>query len=279
MKKFKTALLLVVTLIFATIAPACINIIPGSSSTSDAKVLNGVTTEKITEINFSVILDSELAKPGKKSEKHRAQGSGVIFDYKTVPATFDEEGYYIYYLLTNNHVVYQNTEKYNSFEYFVVDCYGSQKPATVLAKDPNYDLAVMTFKSERLYKTVDFATENPLTGAKVIALGQPLGIVNSVTAGKVLNYTTVKVTNDNSKPISNQSNVAFSVIKHNAPINNGSSGGVLLNYNYQICGINYAAELDENGGFETAYAVPVLKVKEFLIANGILEPPIETETE
>ena len=118
MKKFRLTLIAVLTLIIALFSSACINIIPGSSSTSDANILNGVTTEKITEINFSVILESQLALPGKKSEKHRAQGSGVIYDYEVIPATLEEEGYYRYYLLTNNHVVYKNTEKYNSFEYF-----------------------------------------------------------------------------------------------------------------------------------------------------------------
>lgn len=63
----------------------------------------------------------------------------------------------------------------------------------------------------------------------------------------------------------NMSNVTFDVIRHSAPLNQGSSGGVLLDKDYKICGINYAAAVVEDSTeFVSGYAVPVLKVKEFL---------------
>ena len=65
------------------------------------------------------------------------------------------------------------------------------------------------------------------------------------------------------------SNVKFEVYRHDAPINSGSSGGAILDYNYNIIGINYASSTDANGKFLNAFAVPIEKVKEFLLAKSV----------
>ena len=62
-----------------------------------------------------------------------------------------------------------------------------------------------------------------------------------------------------------KSNVTFDVIKHTAFINNGSSGGGLLNYNQELIGINFASSVNSTTEeFVTGYAIPIEKVREFL---------------
>jgi len=59
------------------------------------------------------------------------------------------------------------------------------------------------------------------------------------------------------------SDVKFDVLAHNAPIDNGSSGGALLNINLKIAGINYAAS-KANDEFITGYTIPAVKIHEYL---------------
>lgn len=235
----------------------------GNSGGSDGSVdlSNGIITEGIIEANFTVTLNSKRTSYfGNVTAEISSQGSGVVFDKVSLAG-----GGYTYYVLTNNHVIYQDTEGYNRFEYSVRDCYGVVYESSLIAYDPNYDLAVVSFFAEKDYKVLSFATANPKVGDSVVAIGQPTGIINAVTEGKVEKYMAVSVGEEDGNVNASISNVTFDVIRHSAPLNQGSSGGVLLDKDYKICGINYAAAVVEDSTeFVSGYAVPVLKVKEFL---------------
>lgn len=235
----------------------------GNSGGSDGSVdlSNGIITEGIIEANFTVTLNSKRTLYfGNVKAEISSQGSGVVFDKVSLAG-----GGYTYYVLTNNHVIYQDTEGYNRFEYSVRDCYGVVYESSLIAFDPNYDLAVVSFTAEKDYKVLSFATANPKVGDSVVAIGQPTGIINAVTEGKVEKYMAVSVGEEDGNVNASISNVTFDVIRHSAPLNQGSSGGVLLDKDYKICGINYAAAVVEDSTeFVSGYAVPVLKVKEFL---------------
>ena len=235
----------------------------GNSGGSDGSVdlSNGIITEGIIEANFTVTLNSKRTLYfGNVTAEISSQGSGVVFDKVSLAG-----GGYTYYVLTNNHVIYQDTEGYNRFEYSVRDCYGVVYESSLIAYDPNYDLAVVSFFAEKDYKVLSFATANPKVGDSVVAIGQPTGIINAVTEGKVEKYMAVSVGEEDGNVNVSISNVTFDVIRHSAPLNQGSSGGVLLDKDYKICGINYAAAVVEDSTeFVSGYAVPVLKVKEFL---------------
>ena len=235
----------------------------GNSGGSDGSVdlSNGIITEGIIEANFTVTLNSKRTLYfGNVTAEISSQGSGVVFDKVSLAG-----GGYTYYVLTNNHVIYQDTEGYNRFEYSVRDCYGVVYESSLIAYDPNYDLAVVSFFAEKDYKVLSFATANPKVGDSVVAIGQPTGIINAVTEGKVEKYMAVSVGEEDGNVNASISNVTFDVIRHSAPLNQGSSGGVLLDKDYKICGINYAAAVVEDSTeFVSGYAVPVLKVKEFL---------------
>lgn len=220
---------------------------------------NGVMTESVIEANFTVFLSSYNKNiVGVKTQETSAQGSGVIFYKETTVSQKNT-----FYILTNNHVIYKNPN-YSYHEYSVRDCYGEVYKASLVCYDPNYDLAVVAFTIDKDYKVLTFAEKNAEVGDTVISIGQPLGIINSVTIGKIERYSEVSLEGAEGQN-SNVSNVKFNVIKHSAPINSGSSGGVLLDKEYNICGINYAAAVvEDDKSFVSGYAIPLDKVKTFL---------------
>lgn len=211
----------------------------------EKNVINDFTTNGIISATFSVDVYKKIAFKNEKV----AQGSGVIYSKKE-----DDDKVTTYYLLTNNHVVANGTL------YAVKDCYGGEYSATLIKSDPNYDLAILKFNSLESYKMLNFVQSDVVYGDNVISVGTPNGQINAVTFGKVKAYTYVTIEGDDP-----DSTINFKVIEHDAPIYNGSSGGVLLNYNYEICGINYATHA-ENGQFKSGYAVSASKVLEFI--NG-----------
>lgn len=256
----KISVLIIVILSLLTVS-GC-SFLLNTGGVDDSKI-NGVYTENIIESNFTVILDSyDTNALGMITAQSSSQGSGVLFK-KNKPSDIQATEYF---LLTNNHVIYKQSDRYSRFEYSVRDCYGKViTDAKLVCYDPDYDLAVVSFYSEKIYPVLEFAKVNPTLNSTVISMGQPLGVINSVTIGKVRGYTTIELPIDNGEVNDKISNVKFDVIMHSAPINNGSSGGALINSSYKIIGINYAAEINkENGEFVASYAVPLLKVLEFL---------------
>ncbi len=239
LKKLVTMILLFVSLSFSS---ACITLV----QSEDKQVVNGFTSNGIITATFTVDV---YQKVNASSEKH-AQGSGVVFSKQE-----DFGSRFTYYLLTNNHVISNGTS------YVVRDCFGGEHSATLVKSDAKYDLAVLKFTSTELFTILNFVESDATANDKVIAVGAPNGQINAVTLGKVLRYTFVTVDGHGS-----DSNVNFKVIEHDAPIYSGSSGGVLLNYSYEICGINYATSATEDGEFISAYAVSASKVLEFI--NG-----------
>ncbi len=193
----------------------------------------------------------------KKTNITNSTGSGVVYAEK-----YDSlERCYYYYCLTNNHVV-SNDGKTN-ISITITDYQGYvYESAELLANDPDYDLAVVKFKkniSEPL-ECIEIDMTELAIGETVIAIGSPGGQMNAITFGNVINKDKVDIDQENPE----KSNVTFSVIEHDAHMDNGSSGGVLLNTELKLIGINYAAASDENGEFVFGCAVPSEKVIEFL---------------
>ena len=262
-KLIKKAVILAVIVLNLIVLSSC-SLIMNDNDSED--FINGVYTEKIIESNFTVMMESYTVNFfGEKKNVRYSQGSGVIFSREELP----NNGGYVYYLLTNNHVVYKRTGSYTHFDYLVQDCYGNLIDATVTSFNANYDLAIMSFKSEKDFKVLSLASDDPEVNDQVISIGQPLGVINAVTIGKVEKYVSVVFKDENGYKDENISNVTFDVVKHTGYINNGSSGGVLLNRNYEICGINYAAGVGEENPV-CGYAIQISKVKEFLSENFIL---------
>ncbi len=191
---------------------------------------------------------------GIETASSTAQGSGFCFHI--------ENG--CYYILTNCHVAMKNAS-YDKQKITIEDYQGNTyegyiyiNPDTeISAIAASYDLACLYFKpSSTNVKKLSIDASNPDVGADVISIGAPKGQSNSITYGKILGYGDI-VLSDASPSLSN---VTFDVIGHNAYINNGSSGGPLLNADLDVVGVNYAGSESENFGA----SIPAEKVYEFL---------------
>ena len=186
-------------------------------------------------------------------------GSGIIFD---------EDSTY-YYCLTNNHVVYYDSSKYSSVEYRVYDCYQNvygdssiknYKHTALIGALPEYDLALLKFeKGEKELTVVNMADNSK--AELVFSLGNPKSLANAISFGETTGYKTFTPKEETIE----KSNVTFDVLTHTSEIDNGSSGGALLNYNLELVGINFASSVaSSTGEFIRGYAIPIEKVKEFI---------------
>jgi serine protease Do len=134
----------------------------------------------------------------------------------------------------------------------------------VMGTDPLTDIAVVKVEAENL-PTVKIGNSNELqVGEWAIAIGNPLGLNNTVTTG------IISATDRNSSQIGvGDKRVAF--IQTDAAINPGNSGGPLLNDQGEVIGVNTAIIQGAQG---IGFAIPIDKatqIAEELIANGKVE--------
>lgn len=164
-----------------------------------------------------------------------SSGSGVVLD---------TEGH----IVTNHHVVNQATK----LEVTLAD--ESKWPAEVVGKDAATDLAVIRIRApaSRLHP-VRFGESAALkVGQKVLAIGNPFGLEQSLTTGIVssirrfLKLANVEMDN---------------VIQTDAAINPGNSGGPLLDSSGRLVGINTAIFSPSGGNVGVGFAVPADTVK------------------
>jgi len=172
-------------------------------------------------------------------------GSGVIIN---------EKGY----IVTNNQVI-------DNAEEIEVTLYDNESyKATVIGTDPTTDLALLQIKADDL-KTMSLVNSDDVeVGEWVLAVGNPLGLNSTVTAGIV----SAKARNIN---INRDRFAVESFIQTDAAINPGNSGGALVNLDGNLVGINTA--IASRTGTYTGYgfAVPsniVTKVVEDLLKYG-----------
>ena len=180
------------------------------------------------------------------------QGSGVIFKKQTLTG-----GIYKYYVLTNYHVT--RAESGYQREWSSTDYMDAEIQSTLVFEDDDYDLAVITFESTNVYNVCEFAKVNPSVDDGVFALGQPLGQRNAITFGYVKEYRTESY---------DWCDIDFPCIFHTAHMDSGNSGGVLLNADIELCGINFATgtytDILTNTTSNVSVSIPVEKVKECL---------------
>ena len=162
------------------------------------------------------------------------------------------------HVITNRHVVDQT-----GVDYTVVTNDGTTYPVTVIARDPVLDIAVLQVVAEaETFPYLSFADTEPVLGEPVIAIGNALAeFPNSVSVGVISGL---------SRNITAQSRSGFEMldglIQTDAAINQGNSGGPLLNDAGEVIGVNVAvAGNSENIGF----ALPGSMVAEVL--NSVLE--------
>ncbi|MFK7959062.1 MAG: S1C family serine protease [Phycisphaerales bacterium] len=155
--------------------------------------------------------------------------------------------------LTNSHVVAGRSRL------LALTNEGDRIEAEVLGDDPSTDLALVRIASADL-PWVDLAPESPQPGQLAIALGSPLGLHATVSAG-IVSALGRSLRGQDGRLIDD-------VIQHTAPINPGNSGGPLLDSSGRVIGINTAIIAGAQG---LGFAVPATtanRVREELAAHG-----------
>lgn len=156
-------------------------------------------------------------------------------------------------VITNRHVVSDPAA-----EYTVIMSDEKEYPATVLARDPNNDIAVLKIEGSVL-PVLDLGDSDQVkVGQTVIAIGNPLGeFANSVTRG-IISGVKREVSAGGAF---GQAEQLSGILQTDAAINPGNSGGPLFNLSGEVIGVNVAmAQGAENIGF----ALPINQVKRII---------------
>lgn len=185
--------------------------------------------------------------PEGESPHGRGSGSGIIIS---------EDGY----ILTNNHVVRNASD--NGIKVILTD--KREFTARLIGVDPNTDLAIIKVDANDLPSIVIGNSDNVQVGQWVVAIGNPLGLNSTVTAGIVSALGRNIQLGGDSYAINN-------FIQTDAAINPGNSGGALVDISGNLVGINTA--IKTTNGFYQGYgfAIPINLAKNVaseLIKNG-----------
>ncbi|HTR44512.1 MAG TPA: DegQ family serine endoprotease, partial [Thermodesulfovibrionales bacterium] len=150
------------------------------------------------------------------------------------------------YIVTNNHVI----QKANDITVILHD--KKQHPAKIIGADPKTDIALIKIESDEPLPAVPLGDSDRLReGEAVIAIGNPFGLAETVTAGIV----SAKGRVIGAGPYDD-------FIQTDASINPGNSGGPLLNYYGEVVGINTAIISSGQG---IGFAVPINMAKDILL--------------
>jgi putative serine protease PepD len=184
-------------------------------------------------------------------------------------------------ILTNNHVVASVAD---GGDLSVTFSDGSTADASIVGRDPATDLAVIQAKDVSGLKPAKFGSSDSLhVGDTVLAIGSPLGLDGSVSAGIVSALgRSVTLGAEEESPFggggsSSSQAVVIDAIQTDAAINPGNSGGALVNTNGEVVGINTAiASLaqgtsGQGGNIGVGFAIPIDSARDIaqqLIDNG-----------
>ena len=183
------------------------------------------------------------------------------------------------YVLTNNHVVSAAT---GGGSVSVVFNDGSTASARIVGTDQEDDLAVIKVNKTGLHAATLGSSSAVRVGDPVLAVGSPLGLSGTVTAGIVsaLNrpVDTTADQQQNINPFSNSgptTATVISAIQTDAAINPGNSGGPLVSNNGSVIGINSAIASTgstfggQAGNIGVGFAIPIDQAK--VIAKELIE--------
>ncbi|MER6595389.1 trypsin-like peptidase domain-containing protein, partial [Micromonospora purpureochromogenes] len=179
------------------------------------------------------------------------EGSGVILS---------ADGF----VLTNNHVV----ASASGDTVRVVFADGKTAQAKIVGTDPKTDLAVVKASGVSDLKAAKFGDSDGMqVGDQVLALGSPLGLQGSVTAGILSARDRTIQAGENGQQQNPQQGASSisGLLQTDAPINPGNSGGALVNTRGEVIGINTAiatAGQGSSGNIGVGFAIPSNKAKD-----------------
>ncbi len=257
----------------------------GKNVTSVVSIVAGFQKE--------VVVSDSWGRKTKETQVAGSEGSGVIFKMQT-------NGEYVEaYIVTNYHVLYGGANYTNNADGLSTDLYvyvhgaremfstgdangdgyldkdgvmgdeGDGIKATYVGGAMDYDIAILKISDNKYLpqssaSVAEFGDSNEvLLGEKAFAIGNANGHGISITSGLVSvgsEYITMKSTDGNRK-------VTYRVMRTDAAINHGNSGGGLFDARGKLIGITNAKNIQDETD-NMGYALPVTQVKG--VINNIL---------
>ena len=209
-----------------------------------------IRTKKTVTVNTYNPLEELLygRSGGQEKRESGSLGSGFVVS---------KDGY----VVTNNHVIDGADEIYVKFSN------GREYRTKLVGTSPEVDIAVLKIDSNETFKPLEFANSDQVQiGQWSIAFGNPLGLNDSMTVG------IVSAAGRSSLGIEEIENF----IQTDAAINQGNSGGPLIDITGKVIGVNTAIYSQSGGSVGIGFAIPanlVMTVKDSIIANGKFEKP------
>jgi serine protease Do len=183
---------------------------------------------------FGQLPDENIARP-VGTMKLKGLGSGVIVSNDGL-------------IVTNAHVIEMASKVY------CVLNDGTSFEAQVAAVNKKNDLALVKIAPDRGLKPIEFA-DDAMLGETVISIGNPFGLENSVSVGIISGFNRRFYATGSDQPLFDN------LIQTDASINQGSSGGALLNLEGKLVGLDLAViQNAQNVGF----AIPNDKIRSLL---------------
>jgi S1-C subfamily serine protease len=176
------------------------------------------------------------------------------------------------FIITNNHVI---EDAVTGGTIRVEFTNGDQVVATIVGRDPMYDIAVLSIKTANLPTIAIGDSSKVSVGDPVLAIGSPLGLASTVTSG-IISALNRPVTAG-----SEGSESYVNAIQTDAAINPGNSGGALVDSQGRIIGVNSAIATLSSGGVSGSiglgFSIPINEAKRVIdeiIATGKSTRPL-----
>jgi len=237
----------------AAVSPAVVHI----QTTYNAPSQSGGSSGDPMEEMFRDFFGSPRGGGSRQRVPQRASGSGVIVT---------PDGY----IITNNHVV----EKASTIEIILPD--NRSYIGKVIGTDPNTDVALVKVDAKDLPIVKLGNSDNVQVGEWVLAVGYPLTLQSTVTAGIVsAKGRAIDILGENNNPRSfpargqgaqepAPNSAIESFIQTDAAINPGNSGGALVNTRGELVGINSAIASQSGTYVGYGFAIPVNLAKKIM---------------
>ncbi|MBN2330034.1 MAG: trypsin-like peptidase domain-containing protein [Candidatus Omnitrophica bacterium] len=215
-------------------------ILPAVVNISTTKVVS--VDRSLFPRSFSTPFDDLFGEMFQQKYRLEGLGSGVLI-----------EGGYV---VTNNHVISYEEYQLGPADKIYVNLYDEKEPreAILIGANPLADVAILKFKNEPPnYYLAWGRSDDLMIGETVIAAGSALGQPFTVTTGIIsaLNRT---MNVSNGRHYTN-------LIQTNADINQGNSGGPLININGEFIGLNTMILSPSGGSVGLGFAIPVSRVR------------------
>ena len=158
------------------------------------------------------------------------------------------------YVVTNAHVINQAAQISVKLTGLGED---EEIPADLVAVDLEHDLALLRMRGEGPFQAAKFGSDHDLmVGETILAMGNPFGLGRTVTTGVISAL---------SRDIRIRDQVFEGLIQTDAAVNQGNSGGALLNILGEWIGVNSAIFSLSGGSDGISFAIPVSTVRAFLV--------------